>query len=513
MTEAQGAESDNTEGILTLAREGSITLVGNILGKIIGFTFVVIVTKAVSPGTFGVYSLGLGVVLFVKSIADISIHRSIDYFIPIYNKEGDNSKIRFVFFFSLILSLIGTSLAAIFLWWGSPLLASLFSEPRLSTAVPILALTLPLLALRDVIIKTFVGMKNLKHKSLLNELIFPSGRIFFFLLLLFVGYKLSALLFGYLLSLILTAIIAILILWREYPWLFRTHAKLIPPKQIISYSLPLVFVGVIYSTVNQIDYFIIGYYENTSASDLAIYKVSTMLGMNLVIFERSLAPILKPTITEAQSDFSLLLSRYETVTKWTLIFTLPASITLLLAPSQYLSFLFTSEYSTGSVALTILVLGYLVSTMPGPEGSVLEGLGHTRLTLVNSILMLGSNTLVGLLLIPRFGIIGAAIGTSTGIIIVVVAGVIEIWHLTGGHPFSLDTFRVLLAGILPLGFGFIFRNTVSDNFLIIILLPIIVIIGFLASLALFKPFSDDDKVVLGWIDEKLGTNISKSFSN
>ena len=384
-----GENTLDESGVTTLATQGGITFFGSILGRALSFVFIIGVTKLVSPSTFGVYSLGLAVVLFIKSIADLSVHRGIDYFIPQYLLDHNRQKARNLFATTTVIALFGTSFAVIFLWWFTPWIASLFGEERLTEIIPVLALALPFLAFRDITVRIFIAIKRLKYRVFLNNILVPGGKLLATLALLFAGYELVALLWGYVLSIFVVSFVGLVVLLRRVRWLFDGSVERMGLEELLSYSLPLVFAGVIYATVSQIDFFIIGYYPNTTSEDLAIYKVANILGINLLIFLNSLAPVFKPMVTEVKHDTGLLNSRYALAARWILLFSLPVALTLIVAPSAYLSLLFTPAYAAGGGALTVLVLGYLVNSSVGPEGMVLEGLGFTRLTLANTVLMVG----------------------------------------------------------------------------------------------------------------------------
>lgn len=80
---------ENDSGVFTLARQGGITFAGNVLGRGLGFAFVAVATRLVTPSEYGVFTLGLSIVLFVQGFASLNIYRSVDYFVPQFLSDSN----------------------------------------------------------------------------------------------------------------------------------------------------------------------------------------------------------------------------------------------------------------------------------------------------------------------------------------------------------------------------------------------------------------------------------------
>ena len=77
---------------------------------------------------------------------------------------------------------------------------------------------------------------------------------------------------------------------------------------------------------------------------------------------------------------------------------------------------FGPEFVDASGALVILAVGRLVSSFTGPVGSVLSVTGHQRVNVWTYGLAAGLQVVLDLLLIPTFGIVGAAIANSVAVV-------------------------------------------------------------------------------------------------
>jgi O-antigen/teichoic acid export membrane protein len=105
-----------------------------------------------------------------------------------------------------------------------------------------------------------------------------------------------------------------------------------------------------------------------------------------------------------------------------------------------------------SVAIPVLAAAFLVDALTGPVGHVLTMSGRSWLNLVNNAAAVAANVGLNLILIPRFGIAGAAISWAVVIIVVNAARVLEVRALVGILPFGPGSLRPLLA-LLPAAVG------------------------------------------------------------
>ncbi len=96
--------------------------------------------------------------------------------------------------------------------------------------------------------------------------------------------------------------------------------------------------------------------------------------------------------------------------------TLPFAVGLLVFAQPVLS-IFGPDYSGGRLALSILVVGQIVNVAAGPVGLLLVMSGHERLVAVGFGAGAIANLLLNLLLIPIWGLAGAAVATAGSMVI------------------------------------------------------------------------------------------------
>ena len=95
---------------------------------------------------------------------------------------------------------------------------------------------------------------------------------------------------------------------------------------------------------------------------------------------------------------------------------LPAAM-LLIAFGDRLLAVFGAEFTRARTALTILVLGQIANVAAGHVGVLMTMTGHEKRVAATVSAAAGCNVILNFLLIPRFGIEGAAAATAISLIL------------------------------------------------------------------------------------------------
>jgi O-antigen/teichoic acid export membrane protein len=108
--------------------------------------------------------------------------------------------------------------------------------------------------------------------------------------------------------------------------------------------------------------------------------------------------------------------------------------------------LFGKGYEAGATPLVLLVIGQLVLNAAGPLTAVINLSGHPRVTLFDNALVFCSNLVLCIILVPRYGMAGAATSTLIALCSVTLLQVGQVARLFRIHPFRDDQLRCLVAG-------------------------------------------------------------------
>src|SRR5439155_18819833 len=150
---------------------------------------------------------------------------------------------------------------------------------------------------------------------------------------------------------------------------------------------------------------------------------------------------------DGRGDRAALAAMLKRVTHWNTTISVPFFAVLALVPTGLLSVFGGGRYETGAKALAVLATGQLINTAAGPLGQVINMSGRQYLTMTNTALVAALNAGACILLIPRYGMNGAACSTAGALTLVNMIKLVEVRILFSMHPFASQTLRVILAGV------------------------------------------------------------------
>jgi O-antigen/teichoic acid export membrane protein len=145
---------------------------------------------------------------------------------------------------------------------------------------------------------------------------------------------------------------------------------------------------------------------------------------------------------------------YRATTAWLVMLTWPLYLLAVIYGPEILS-IFGHSYRAGDMVMVILGLTMLVATACGQVDMVLITTGRSSWSLANGLMAVFVNVGLDLLLIPRYGITGAAIGWAVAIIITNLIPLAQLAASKRLNPFGHGTFiaiglSVVSFAVIPL---------------------------------------------------------------
>ena len=162
--------------------------------------------------------------------------------------------------------------------------------------------------------------------------------------------------------------------------------------------------------------------------------------------------VLGPLAAEAWSagDTARLAENLKAQTRMVLLFVVPYASLFLVGGQTVLS-LSGPEFVAGYDAMIWLALANIINATLGLTGWVLMAALKTRAMLVNNVAKLVVELVLCVILIPYFGITGAAVATAIAITTLQVLQVYEVYRLAGIHPFSRGLAKLATLGTIVIG--------------------------------------------------------------
>jgi O-antigen/teichoic acid export membrane protein len=490
--------------LMQIVKGTSINFFGSIASHVLGFLYVFLLTKFLNTRDLGLYYLGFTIISFMGIISVAGTEAGILRFVSIYHGCKDPNRMRGTlsgaFIFVIPLSLV---LALVLFFFSGIISNNIFSKPDMVSVLKVFSIYLPFYSLTLICLAATQAMKYMQYRVYSLDIANTILKIAFMFVFFYFGLQLFSAVFATVVSIILVTGLSVYFLKRVFPQNVKGEKSAIELKKLLSFSIPQSFSTIINNIVGMTDTLILGYF--TMAASIGIYNVAlkiAVLGSSILgSFNIMFSPIIADMYQHGKHDE--LKNLYKTITKWVLTLSFPIFLFFIFFSEAILK-IFGSDFVIGSACLIILCIGQVINAMTGPSGLMVLMSGHPYVTLFNSVFTFSMNIALNLMLIPQYGIIGAAVATSVSMGIINFLRLIEVYYFMRIFPYDLSYLKSLFAGlgcILLVSYGakIIFP---IDGFWSLVMVFSIFLLTYSVCLILLK-LDDADRFVLSKIRQRL----------
>lgn len=173
----------------------------------------------------------------------------------------------------------------------------------------------------------------------------------------------------------------------------------------------LLLLGIIYIINSRLDVLLIGFMR--TPEEVGIYnagsKISEIITFSLFVINIGLAPMISKLYISGQTEA---LQKLVTKTSRIALFIAIPVLLIIIFAGQYILTLFGEKFIAGYHILIILSIAQMASILAGSSNYLLIMTGNENMATTSLIISLVINVLLSVLLIPKYGIEGAAYATA-----------------------------------------------------------------------------------------------------
>lgn len=280
-------------------------------------------------------------------------------------------------------------------------------------------------------------------------------------------------------------------------------------KELLYFSIPLMLSGGLTILMNNFDTFMVGYFLSSTQVGIynIAYKMAGFILMPLSFVGFIYFPLSSKLLSDGKkSQVTKLLPFFN---KWGTALVVPIIFLFLAFPSKTISIFFGQEYVPAALSLQLITIGYLPHLLNGKTGETLKAGGHTKILLWTALAATVTNLSLNMLLIPRFGIEGAAMATGASFFLMGAIYILSIKKLMQISPFSekyiLSCVLALLSGVL---IAVIHEMLFTSLGIVGLLFSLVLFVGLFLSLNIItRNFEEEDLLVIEIIEDRTGLNL------
>lgn len=452
--EASEGEPPKESANRSVAVGGVVNLVGHLLGGLEPL-FVMAVSWILGAAVLGSYVLAVTYIVLLLRLVELGLDKGLLRHVPIARTAGDEEAVA---------SVLGTALKAMaalaVLGTGVVLLLAdlIVSRGGGDTAgdggtwLALMALAVPAEALSLFFVYALRGGRQMAPFVVVRDVVRPALLFAVTLGAVPLGAGHFSPIAGYLAAQVGAAVAGLVYYRRAFPR--QGLARLLRARidrDLLAFSAPQGLTEFLNYLLGRADILMLGAFFPDRPELLAIYGVATMIAGSVKLarqaFDTSLAPVMSELL--ARGEREELAATYRATSRWILaLWFLIAGVVVLAAPLILRAF--GPEYPEHWVVVPILVAGRFFNVLFGPSAMALLMAGRSKLELANNALTNVGNIALNLFLIPRYGLVGAAVATSTSIGLFNVLRFVQVNRLVGLRPALSDVVRTCLAGGLAM---------------------------------------------------------------
>jgi O-antigen/teichoic acid export membrane protein len=440
-----GADDLVHKDLQAIAGGTGLSLLGRVINGGFSFLYGIVLARLLDIHSVGVMMLALAIIRIAEFVGRMGLELGTLHYVAILAGKGNIAAVRGTVRNALrMVVMFGLGLAGI-LAVCATLMSVMFEMPDLAGVIRILSVSLVPTSMTMILLAALLGLKQFGYNTICERIILPAANLVICGALLLAGFGIVGASVAYVAAALLTFPLAARYFGRSAPPADRAGTP-IASSELLRFSAPLVLVIILTQMLFWTDIVMLGLLRD--ASEVGVYSAAarTAFAANMIVAAAN--QIFAPTISHLyhRGDLTHLEALFKTVSKWMFLATLPAVMLLLLLSEEVLH-LFGPAFVAGKTALIILALAQLVDASTGTATFMLTMSGRLKLMVFNTGIALVLNVALNALLVPRFGIDGAAAATFLALGAFQMLALIETRWTLGMHPYSVGYLKPLAAGI------------------------------------------------------------------
>jgi O-antigen/teichoic acid export membrane protein len=493
--------------VLATAKGGGFLAGGNLYAFAARFVIAFLLARLIGADGYGLYGLAISAAAMFTGISALGLDDAMVRYVAIMRRRGDEPGLWGTIQVGIgVATTTGFVMGLALYVAAAPIAEGLFNEPRLTPLLRLMALLVPFLTLSSVLNGCARGFGRMDYAALGTNVVQSTLRMVLLggLALIELDVRGALIVFG--ISDVVASLTLFLLLNREFEFRrpMRTNVRR-DVRAIFGFALPLWFSGLLNQFQGNIEILLLGALR--SVTSVGIYTLVGKVNMLGHVAYRAIIVSVKPVLASLHDagDQAALSGLYATTTRWTLALNMPFFLAMVLYAETIL-FIFGPAFTAGAGALVVLAVAELAVGATGISGSIIDMTGHVRVKLANTVLSMVVLLAGSALLIPRWGIMGAAVASLISVVTIEVARLLEVWILERLQPYRWSTVKPLVAGLVALVCGLALQQLVPLGEAV--LLPVLqgmVVMGTYVVALVTLGITSEDRLVLERIWHRMST--------
>lgn len=412
----------------TIGKGTSYISISVIITYFLGFFFKVFVAQTVGAEALGIVSLMMMMLGVFGVVFNFGLNQSMIKHISGFLGGGKDVRIVYSTGFRLVtfFALLGSGVLFVF--------SEYLALEVFNSAVAVFPFQLTAVALFFNLIQLFFRSCSKGHQRMENPAIAnvteKASKLVMAVLLVYLGFGVFGPVYSIVLSIVVGSVVSYVLFTRVDRFAFFGFDKKIA-KMLLKFGVPVAVAGMSGMVLGWVDSFFVGVLMNVE--NVGFYSAAVSLYTFLGSLVGGFSGALFPSFSEikARKEVKMLRAVLNRSLRYVFYLMFPASIGLFMLAEPVIRIIFGSEFYPAILPLQILVFGSLFLALSKVCTSFITGTGYPKTYTKYMVLSGVLNTILNVVLIPVYGLLGAAMATTVSLFILFALCLIFVYKKVG----------------------------------------------------------------------------------
>ncbi|MCH8003679.1 MAG: flippase [Nanoarchaeota archaeon] len=444
----------------------SIVFVVSIIAAFLGYLVRLVLARNLTLEEFGLFYSVFAFLGMIGIFKSFGFDRALAKFIPEFLHKKRKDYIKSSIIYVSVIQLITNTIIITLVYLLSNFLAlHFFNSSQASIVLRLMAIAFFIDSFVLTLKFSFQGFKRMLYFSGIDLV-----RMLLLVAIIFIGFRLEFGLFSPVIAYIAAPIILFflfgyLLINKVFPEFIKSQFVLDKNllKKISKYSIFIMATSAGAIIIGYTDIVVLTFFSGLK--EVALYSIALPTARILIYIPNAIGNVLLPLTSELWVKRKLVLLRIgmESVYKYSTIITIPLVFIMFSFADLIIKILFGEDYILATNAMKILSIGMLFLAIHRVNANFFSGIGKPQI--ITKIVYSAAifNLIANLVLIPIWGIIGAAIATATSYFIGMLMGLTKIRKFIKiSLPINL-WIKTLISGIILVLIIWFSKRVISLN--------------------------------------------------
>ncbi|HLD34197.1 MAG TPA: flippase [Candidatus Nanoarchaeia archaeon] len=381
----------------------------------------IVLARNMTPSEYGVFYAVFTFVTFFLFFRELGLLQALSKHIPEFKIKEDYGAVKSAIFSTFAMQFVGSLLLSIFFFYSADYLAQHYFQAAEAVFylkfLVIYVLASVVFRTMKAILQGFQSMFWFAFSEFLKNIVTLALTLLFF----YLGFGVLTPLYAFVLVFPVLIVLYIAPTLRSFNFLNykMTQFKSVSYRLFV-FSTPVFLSSIANRVIGYIDTLILTYYR--TSAEVGVYNVVLPTALILLFIGQGISSIMLPLASElwAKNDKKRLADGMRLIYRFVFLLAIPVISALFIYARLFIEKFFGAEYVSGAPALQILLVGVLFYTVAVIHENLISGIGKPQIITKIIIAAAIVNFVLNMILIPVWGIYGAAIATTISYIMMFV---------------------------------------------------------------------------------------------